>query len=58
MQWDGWITVALSFLGGVAVVEDALSVVGPGQAAELDPFQDVRQLGEPLRLQEAQGDPV
>lgn len=51
-------TVSFAVLSRVAVVEDALGVVGPGQAAELHPLQKVRQLGEVISLQEVYGHPI
>lgn len=54
----GILTIGFSLLRRVAVVEDSLGVMSPGQAAELDPFQNIRQLLEPVRVQEAQRDPV
>ena len=51
-------TVALALLHGVGVVEQALAVVGPGHAAELDPLQPVLQGHGTLHPQEADLHPV
>lgn len=55
---DSFLTVGFPLLPRVAVVEDALGVVGPGQAAELHPLQLVGQLGQVVTLHEAHGHPV
>lgn len=52
------LTVALALLLRVGVVEQALPVVGPGHAAELDPLQPVLQCHGALHPQEVDLHPV
>jgi len=52
------LTVALALLLRVGVVEEALAVVRPGHAAELDAMQPVVQRHRPLHPQEAHLHPV
>lgn len=52
------LTICFAFLTGVAVIEDALCIVSPGQAAKLYPLQYIRKLGEIVSLHEMNRYPV
>lgn len=52
------LTICFAVLTGVRVVKDSFGVVGPGQAAEFDPIQHVRQLREVIRPHKMDGHPV
>lgn len=56
--WWLFLTVSFAFLGWVTVVEDPLGIMGPGQAAELNPLQYIRQLGEVISFHETNRYPV
>lgn len=56
--WWLFLTISFAFLGWVAVVKDTLGIMSPGQAAEFNPLQHIRQFGEIISLHEMDGYPV
>lgn len=56
--WWLFPTISFAFLGWVAVVKDTLGIVSPGQAAEFNPLQYIRQFGEVIGLHEMDRYPV
>lgn len=52
------LTISFSFLAWVTVIKDALCIMSPGQAAEFNPFQNVRQWAEVIGLHEMHRYPV
>lgn len=56
--WCLFLTVSFAFLAWIPVVKDALRIVSPGQAAEFDPLQYIRQYSEVIRLHEMHCYPV
>lgn len=52
------LTIGFALLGWVAVVKDPLSIMSPCQAAEFNPFQDIRQDSEVVSLHKMHCYPV